>query len=193
MMPDLRKVQKLIGADQDGIWGKDSDALLDAAIEAKFPAPKKAVIPDDYWPMLAQIESGNRPYVKATTSSASGLYQFTKATWLGEGGSWGEMSGTAFGGYMPSSAEQLARAKTFTQKNADRLAEAGIPVTKASLYAAHFLGVGTAIKVLKKVAVTQVSQVVGEDQAKANPSILGPGKTVGNFIAWLAEKTSVLA
>jgi hypothetical protein len=52
-------------------------------------APPAPEMPDDYWPLLAQIESGGRPYIKARTSSGSGLYQFVRSTWQGEGGTWG--------------------------------------------------------------------------------------------------------
>lgn len=41
--------------------------------------PRAPSIPDD-WPMLAKIESGDNPMAKAQTSSASGLYQFIRAT-----------------------------------------------------------------------------------------------------------------
>jgi hypothetical protein len=37
----------------------------------------------DYLMDQARIESGMRPDARATTSSATGLYQFTKQTWLG--------------------------------------------------------------------------------------------------------------
>jgi len=100
--------------------------------------PTVTAIPDDYWPMLAKIESGNRPYIKAGSSSASGLYQFIRSTWIGEGGKWGGDVQQAFGGLKPSEAEQLQRAKTFTEKNASILRAKGIPINRASLYAAHF-------------------------------------------------------
>lgn len=147
------------------------------------------VIPDDYWPMLSKIESGDRPYIKASTSSASGLYQFIRSTWLGEGGSWGSDMSKAFGGLTPSVSEQLQRAKSFTQKNANALSKAGIPVNRASLYAAHFLGVGTAIKALEGGVNDRIDAHVGKAAIDANPSILGGGKTVANFLTWLHKKT----
>jgi hypothetical protein len=123
--------------DKAGI-GRDSDA----------PAarPSQRTVPDDYFPLLAKIESGNRPYVKAKSSSASGLYQFIRSTWRGEGGEWGTDMGQAFGGLKPSVEEQTARARSFTEKNAAILRGKGVPINKASLYAAHFLGAGTALR-----------------------------------------------
>lgn len=190
MTPDVRKVQRLLGVREDGVWGPVSDKALDAAIGALGGFDGSSTIPADYFAKLAKIESGNRPYVRASTSSASGLYQFIKATWLGEGGTWGPNSTLAFGGFRPSTDEQTARARTFTQKNSDALAKAAIKVTDASLYAAHFLGVGTAIRVLGENASTPIEQVTSPAQRAANPSVLGPGKTVGDFKAWLDRKVA---
>ena len=39
--------------------------------------------PKDYFTKLAHVESNNNPLAKAKTSSAAGLYQFTKGTWEG--------------------------------------------------------------------------------------------------------------
>lgn len=177
----------------DGVWGEESEQALEALLGGSDyggavgnPTPD---IPDDYWPMLSKIESNDRPYVKAASSSASGLYQFIKATWIGEGGKWGSDSSQAFGGLKPSVEEQLARAKTFTAKNAAALRKAGIPVNKASLYAAHFFGPGTAIKVIGADVNERADHIAGPGPTAANPSIL-KGKTVGQFLTWLHGKTS---
>lgn len=149
-------------------------------------------LPDDYWPLLSKIESGDRPYIKAKTSSASGLYQFIRSTWIGEGGKWGTDMSQAFGGLKPTVEEQLARAKSFTGKNAAILTAKGIPINSASLYAAHFLGVGTAAKVIGSDVDARADLLAGEAATKANPSILR-GKTVGQFLSWLHQKTGVWA
>lgn len=146
------------------------------------------MIPDDYWPMLAQIESGNRPYVKASTSSASGLYQFTKSTWIGLGGQWGNDPTKSFGGLTPTPDEQLARVKQMTEANACYLQSHGIPINKASLYAAHFFGPGTAAKVIGADVNDRADDIAGPAATEANPSIL-EGKTVAQFLTWLHAKT----
>lgn len=189
----IRQAQDLLGVTVDGIFGKDTlDALRTALGDTLAPRPSSA-IPDDYWPMLSKIESGDRPYIKASTSSASGLYQFIRATWEGEGGKWGADSSQAFGGLKPSEAEQLARVKTFTEKNARALQAAGIGLNKASLYAAHFLGVGTAIKAINGDVKKPVAIYVSTAAVKANKTILGGGKTVGDFLTWLFNKTGAWA
>jgi len=166
------------------------DALADSFEMQRMDAQPK--IPDDYWPMLAKIESGNRPYVKAPTSSASGLYQFIKSTWLGEGGKWGVDASQAFGGLKPTPEEQTARALTFTEKNAAYLARQGIPINKASLYAAHFFGPQTAAKVIGADKGARADLLAGDAATQANPSILR-GKTVAQFLTWLQGKTGEMA
>lgn len=160
-----------------------------AAPEPRKPTASVSTdIPDDYWPMLSKIESANRPYVKASTSSASGLYQFIKSTWEGEGGKWGGDLAKAFGGLMPSTEEQLSRAKTFTAKNAAYLRSKGLPINRASLYASHFFGPVTAAKVIGADVNARADHIAGPAATKANRSIL-EGKTVGQFLTWLHKKT----
>lgn len=146
------------------------------------------LIPEDYWPMLSKIESNDRPYIKASTSSGSGLYQFLKATWIGEGGQWGNNPKLAFGGLFPSEAEQLRIAKSFTVKNVPAIRNAGLTVNKATLYAAHFLGAGMAVKLINSNVGARADLIAGPDATNANPSIL-KNKTVGQFLAWLHGKT----
>jgi len=184
----------------DGDWGSETRAALALVISKAggqavlgalgAPYVNSGSLPPGYLAMLARIESGNRPYVKARTSSASGLYQFIKKTWLGEGGTWGPNMALAFGGLQPSVAEQDARATTFTLRNAKDLAAAGIPVTRASLYAAHFLGAGTAVKALRGKDTDRIDRHVDAAAIEANPSILGNGQTVGGFKVWLTRKTA---
>jgi len=181
----LQQIQRKVGVDPDGAWGPATEKAVAKALGI---APPSQDIPDDYWPMLAKIESANRPYVKATTSSASGLYQFIRSTWIGEGGKWGPHDKEAFGGLRPSEAEQTMRAKSFTAKNAAILASKGIPINKASLYAAHFFGAGMAAQVIDADVDARADKIAGEAAARANPTILN-GKTVGQFLAWLHGKT----
>lgn len=186
----VRLFQERAGLNVDGWAGRDTIAVLDKLLPR--PAAKEADIPDDYWPMLSKIESGDRPYVKAGTSSASGLYQFIRSTWIGEGGQWGTDMSQAFGGLRPSVEEQLARAKSFTGKNAAYLKSKGIPINRASLYAAHFLGVVTAAQVIGADVNARADHIAGPAATRANPSIL-KNKTVGDFLSWLHKKTGAWA
>lgn len=184
----VKLFQERMGLTADGWAGKDTLAALDRVAPPKIIPASDGAIPDDYWPMLSKIESGDRPYIKASTSSASGLYQFIRSTWLGEGGQWGNDQKAAFGGLRPTVEEQLQRAKTFTAKNAAYLRSKGIPINKASLYAAHFFGPLTAAKVIGAGVDERADLIAGSAATKANPSIL-QGKTVGQFLTWLHKKT----
>ena len=183
----VRLFQERVGLKVDGWAGRDTIAKLDEFFPPKFSTGEIS-IPDDYWPMLSRIESNDRPYIKASSSSASGLYQFIRSTWIGEGGQWGDDASKAFGGLKPSAEEQLLRAKSLTQKNAVALKKAGIPINKASLYAAHFFGHVTAIRVIGADVNASAEALAGPAATKANPSIL-KGKTVGQFLSWLHRRT----
>lgn len=187
----VRWLQDVAGVHVDGWAGNDTRRAIERLLTVpEAPkAPSTSAIPDSYWPMLSKIESNDRPYVKASTSSASGLYQFIRGTWIEEGGAWGSDMSQAFGGLKPSVDEQLRRAKSFTEKNARALRAAGIDLNGASLYAAHFLGVGTAIKAISGDVSKPVANYVSAAAVRANPSILGGGKTVGDFLSWLHKKT----
>lgn len=182
----VRLFQERAGLKVDGWVGNDTLAKLDALMPPPVSLP--STIPDSYWPMLSKIESNDRPYVQAKSSSASGLYQFIRSTWIGEGGEWGPTLRPAFGGLKPSPEEQLRRAKTFTAKNASYLKNRGIPTNKASLYAAHFFGPVTAARVISADVNERADLLSGEAATAANPSIL-KGKTVGQFLTWLHGKT----
>jgi len=193
----VRLFQRTFGLDEDGWAGRDTEAKLwELALLAgvAIPTVPASDIPDDYWPMLSRIESADRPYVQAPTSTASGLYQFILSSWVREGGAWGKnakgeyIRRPAFGGLKPSPEEQLARAKTFTAKNAAVLKAKGIPINRASLYAAHFFGAGMAAKVIGADVKARADLIAGPEATKANPAIL-QNKTVGQFLTWLHKKT----
>jgi hypothetical protein len=169
-MTTLQDIQRRVGVPADGKIGPVTIAAVAKALGMEETSA--GGIPDDYWPMLSKIESNDRPYVKAASSSASGLYQFIRATWIGEGGKWGSDMSQAFGGLKPSPEEQLARAKTFTAKNAAHLKAKGLPVNKASLYAAHFFGPATAAKVIDADVHERADLIAGTAATAANPSIL---------------------
>lgn len=186
MNADWKRIQQWAGVTADGVPGAETARAI--LRKAGLVAADHGTIPEDYWQMLARIESGNRLYAKAQSSSASGLFQFIRSTWRGEGGEWGTDMSDAFGGLRPSHEEQLMRARSLTAKNARVLEAEGIPINKASLYAAHFFGAGMAAKVIKAEVTDRADMIAGAAATKANPTIL-KDKTVGQFLSWLHKKT----
>lgn len=139
----------------------------------------------EYLDKLSEVESSNRPYVKASTSSASGLFQFTRATWESLGGTWGPDMSKPFGGLRPTTAEQVMRAGMLTARNIALLARAAIDPTDAAKYAIHFLG-PVAIRVWNAADTAMVAPIVGAAVVKANPFLLH--MTVADFKAWAGRK-----
>lgn len=171
----------------DGDWGGESKAAFDRLL-AGHPSDTIS-IPDGYVKLIERIESNGQVHVKNPTTSASGLFQFIERTWKAYGGKWGANDDLAFGGLKPDRSEQEARFKQFTLDNAKVLQRNGIAINAATLYAAHFLGAGGAVKILKAPNQTPIEQVTTPGQRKHNPSIL-KGR-VQDFKAWLARKTGV--
>jgi hypothetical protein len=146
---------------------------------------------------ISNIESGGLadPYQTgnlAGASSAFGRYQFTRGTWIG-----------TYRRLNPNTKEsdkQIWAKRTnpalqdrlmvkLTQDNAAGLRRAGLPVNDATLYLAHFAGLGGATKLLRADANTPVERVLEKDQIDANASVLR-GRTVGQVAQWAAEEMS---
>jgi hypothetical protein len=140
-----------------------------------------SAVPSNYYDILANIESGGNPNAQAKTSSASGLFQFTKSTWQALGLEWSQV-------FNPDLQRQAAQ--TLTSGNANVLSNAGIPVDNGSLYAAHFLGAGQAVSALQAPDGTPLSAVVSGSAIHANSFL--QGMTVGDFKSWLGHVTDPL-
>lgn len=147
-------------------------------------APGGALAPSDsYAAQTARRESAGQLFAKNPRSSASGKYQFTKATWQKVGGAWGPDPSKPFGGLTPSEAEQDRRFALLTSGNRAGLVAAGVGISSATLYAAHFLGLPTAIRVLTSPASTKLTVLLSSQVLAANPHLRG--FTVADFVQWL--------
>lgn len=135
---------------------------------------------------LVARESGGDLLAKNPRSTASGKYQFTRDTWLRMGGAWGPDLSKPFGGLAPSEAEQDARFQKLTGGNAAALQRAGVAVTAATLYAAHFLGAPTAVRVLRAPDSARLAAIVGGKVISANPFL--KSYTVADFRRWIAGR-----
>lgn len=125
-------------------------------------------------------------------SSALGLFQFTDETWeglrkkypeLGLTKSYGKVDNDLDGRLDPE--QQYRAMQKFTELNAAQLRANDIQVTEATLYLAHFAGVGGAIKLLSADPTAPADKLFPKEAA-ANPRHF-MGKTVAGTIASLTK------
>ena len=162
-------------------------------IAKKFPEASKKV-DDTYYKTVAKIESSNNPKAKSNNSSATGLYQFTKGTWSGLVKKYGKSHGLTEQG-ITSEQQQNKAIKLFTESNKKALANSlDIPesnIDHTALYAAHFLGVNGATKLLTASYDKRAASIL-PDAAKANKSIfynsMGRPKTVKEVLNVIEKK-----
>lgn len=140
---------------------------------------------------MASKESSLNPSAKASTSSATGLFQFVDRTWLDTIGAHGAKHGINTAGMTR---EQILAMRTDPRVSALMGAEllkanqAGVGSTPAASYLAHFLGLGGARKVLGADPTTPIEQLLSAEQIKANSSIFATVRTAGDLQGW-AHKT----
>ncbi|WP_429138967.1 phage tail length tape measure family protein [Aminobacter sp. BE110] len=146
---------------------------------------------------VVKAESGGDPLAQNSRSTATGLGQFIESTWL-----------DLFRRYFPDRAASMTDQtilalrkdaeisvqliEAYARENAALLRQAGVAVNEAALQLAHFLGPQGAISVLKAKSGTPVSQVLGADAIRANPSILGGGATVDDVIAYAQSRSAAV-
>ncbi len=134
-----------------------ANGSIKAAYPTLLAAGKMTGVPVDWLTVIAGIESGFNYTVKASTSTATGWYQFINATWDEVVKLYGAKYGIPGIGADPErKARKDPRASAlmggeFIKSNYDRVSK-GIgrkDLTDTDIYMAHFLGPGGAIKFLK--------------------------------------------
>ncbi|MDI1346240.1 MAG: hypothetical protein PSV22_19385 [Pseudolabrys sp.] len=142
---------------------------------------------------IIQVESNGNPLARSATSSASGLGQFTDATWLGL---IKQTHPELAADHTDAQLLSLRADKTLSremvaanrEQNTSYLKGLGIDQpTAGNIYLAHFLGPAGAAKVLQADPNTPVADILDPKQVAANPSILA-GKTAGTVAQWADGK-----
>lgn len=141
-------------------------------------------------------ESGGNAAATNPNSSATGAGQFIGATWLDivrrnrpdlAAGKSDEQV-LALRTDPKLSREMTSR---YVQENAAALRQASVPVNDGTVYLAHFLGAGGAVKVLKANPDAPIKGIVGEQAYAANQTKGGTfvgGETAGAVRSWAARK-----
>lgn len=131
-----------------------------------------------------RAESGGNARAQASSSSACGLFQFTRDTWA----QWGN------GRDIFDPAAQCDAVVRFTQHNQEVLRGAlGREPTAGELYLAHFAGATGAKNVLLAGDNTPISSVLSAGAIRANRRISFNGKSFAEFTCrdleeWAASK-----
>jgi hypothetical protein len=146
---------------------------------------------DTYMQATRSAESSGNDGATATTSTATGRYQFLKGTWL-------ETYRQTYPESRETDAQILAKRKdgavqdavmkTFTLRNIQQLEAANVPVTNASVYLAHFLGVQSAIAAMTSPATASVSDFVSAEAIAANKAVFSKVKTVEDLLEFAEQK-----
>ncbi len=132
------------------------------------------------------LESGGRADAKATTSSATGLHQFTDKAWLNTVKSakpaWANgLTDAQVLALRTDPDKSTEMVRVLDNENATRLQGAKQPVTVHNLYAAHHFGSGRAIDFAKAGDNVLMNNILTPAQIKANSYL--DGKTKAEAIA----------
>jgi tape measure domain-containing protein len=164
-----------------------------AADEAKnFPLDNKAIIE-----RIIYVESNGSVTAKNPNSSAAGLGQVTRDTWI-------SIFKEVFPGladknddfilaYRSNTEVMMKVLEELTRQNEIYLAQHNVPLTPANVYLAHFLGPQTAVRMIlanpSELASDISKAVQGNDkQVLANPTILGNGHTAADVLNFANSK-----
>lgn len=149
-----------------------ADFVLRPELRAAM-APRPANV-DDYGALLVALESGGNPNAKASTSSATGLHQFTERTWLRTvreaAPAWAQgLDDAAVLALRTDPAKSAEMELTLREANAAALQRAGLEPDAWNLYAAHHFGEAGGIRFGKAAGDTPMSKILSREQLDANP------------------------
>ncbi len=126
---------------------------------------------DNYLDAVADIESSGNPFARASTSSAAGLFQFTRGTWDSMVERYGQATGIGRDDLYDPEA-QRTMATFLTMENAASLyRKTGVFPKDRDLYLAHFLGPSRAAQMIKMQGSNLLAASAFPDAAKSNRSL----------------------
>lgn len=142
---------------------------------------------------IAAQESGFKAAAKASTSSATGLFQFISSTWNAMLRKYGPKYGIPPGTSPTNPMANAILGACYIKENfeAVRNALSGREPTATDAYILHFLGTGGGKKFLSANPNTPASSVVSNGQVSANKAIFysnGAMRTVGQVYDFMKSK-----
>lgn len=148
----------------DPIKGKEAiDALLN-------DVSTKTGVDANTLKTFAAIESGMNPNAKASTSSASGLFQFIKSTWNMMLNKYGAKYGLSNNASPFDPTANALMGAEYIKENKAAISSVKKDVNTTDLYLAHFLGAGGARQFLSAPQSANAAQMM-PSAASANKSI----------------------
>ena len=143
---------------------------------------------------MASIESGFRGRVKASTSSATGLYQFISGTWKTMLAKYGSKYGLDPNTQPSDPRANALMGAEYIRENSEILkAKTGRTPSDTDIYLAHFLGAGGATKLLRSEPTANAATLM-PDAASANKSIFfaeGKPRSVAQVYAEIDRRVRV--
>lgn len=143
---------------------------------------------------MGAIESNFDSQIKASTSSATGLYQFINSTWRDMIRRHGPKYGISMDTPQTDAKANALMGAEFLKENYNRLSKSvGGEVTDTDVYMAHFLGAGGASLLLKSDPSKMASRILPE-AARANRNIFykrnGSPRSLGEVYQLMDSKVS---
>lgn len=159
-------------------------------------ASKQTGIPIQLLVKFAHIESGHRAEVGAGTSSAKGLFQFTKGTWNEVLTKYGAKFGLTNKADRGDPKANSLMGAMYIKQNIDTLKRIGLPVNEENLYLLHFLGPGGGPKLIRAALKTPniVADTILPTAAASNKPVFysnGVAKSVNEIYDWAKKKMDV--
>lgn len=151
---------------------KDYKNLLDAAA-------KMVGVDSKLLALIAAIESGFRPHVKANTSSATGLFQFIASTWKSMISKFGKLFGISFYANPTDPKASAVMGAKFLKENINYLKKhLNRKISYVDAYMAHFLGPAGAVEFLKYPPNTIMANVMPKAAASNGPIFFKNGRAL---------------
>lgn len=162
-------------------------------LDALDKAAERTGVSRDYLLGMAAQESAFNPNAKASTSSATGLMQFTDGTWNQMVNKYGAEYGLTADGRRDPYQSAMAGALYAKENQAYLQNKINRPLTPTDLYAAHFLGPGGAATLLRADGNAYAANVAKPNQVAANKTVFynrdGSPRTVNEVYKWMQGKT----